>query len=92
MDEIGELEETPIPGVYVHFEDDGTPHYYIYDEELEEWIEVDEEGIPLAGREPEELPQTGLVQWPIPVLSGAGMILLASGLVLIIKGKKREDQ
>lgn len=34
----------------------------------------------------ERLPQTGLVRWPVPVLLGSGLILLAAGFFLRRKG------
>lgn len=93
VEEIGDLEETPVPGVYVHVDEEGEPHYYVYDEELEEWVETDENGIPLAGLTPEEeLPQTGLMRWPVPILSGSGLLLLSTGLVVLPKGRKRDKK
>lgn len=96
---IGELTETNVPGVYVNIGDDGVPHYYMYDEDLGEWIEVDEFGVPLgslesgsgSGAGAEELPQTGLLRWPVPVLTGSGIILTAAGLIATGRGKKRDE-
>lgn len=36
-----------------------------------------------------ELPQTGLMIWPVPVLALGGLILLAAGWILCSGGKKR---
>ena len=38
--------------------------------------EIPEEEVPLA-----TLPQTGLLQWPIPVMAAAGLLLVAVGLL-----------
>lgn len=42
--------------------------------------------------EPEdpELPQTGMVRWPIPVLSGCGIVLFMLGWALVFMKKKKD--
>ena len=35
--------------------------------------------------------QTGQLNWPVPVLGGAGAVLLLSGIVLILKQRKQEN-
>ena len=38
--------------------------------------ELDEPDVPMGG-----LPQTGLLQWPVPVMTVAGLVLIAAGLL-----------
>lgn len=47
---------------------------------------------PAAPPEEEKLPQTGLTNWPIPVLAVVGMILIAFGLRLRAAGKKSYEE
>jgi len=35
-----------------------------------------------------DLPQTGLLRWPIPILSGLGLLIVVTGVYMIRKGKK----
>lgn len=90
---IGELTPTEVDGVYMIIGEDGVPLYYMYDDDLGEWIEVDEFGVPLGSleRPAGELPQTGLLRWPVPVLTGSGMILTAAGVIVTGRGKKRDE-
>ena len=46
--------------------------------------EIPEEEVPLA-----TLPQTGLLQWPIPVMAAAGLLLLGTGL--LVERKRRAN-
>lgn len=41
---------------------------------------------------PPELPETGMNQWPIPVLAVGGLLLMAMGGVLISLGRKRKHE
>ena len=50
------------------------------DEELEE---LPEEDVPLA-----ELPQTGLLQWPIPLMAIAGIVIFLAGYITNRKERK----
>ena len=50
----------------------------------EPYEEIPDEEPPLA-----ELPQTGLLQWPIPVMAMAGLLLMALGL---LSEQKRKAQ
>ena len=67
------------------------------------WLEFDEDGVPLGRWEldPEtgewifdafpplgEMPQTGVLRWPIPWLSGTGTLLIGFGCVINRKGKR----
>ena len=36
------------------------------------------------------LPQTGQLNWPVPVLAGLGTLFLAAGVILLTK-KKEDD-
>ena len=38
-----------------------------------------------------KLPQTGQLNWPIPVLIAGGLLLLAVGWVLVFHRKKKND-
>ena len=40
---------------------------------------------------PEELPKTGQLKWPVPVLAGAGLLLLALGALLRLLDRREED-
>lgn len=40
---------------------------------------------------PGSLPQTGQLNWPVPVLAVLGMLLFAAGWMLRFKGKRSED-
>ena len=41
---------------------------------------------------PPAIPQTGLNQWPVPVLASGGLLLLALGLMLYTSGKKHSHE
>lgn len=41
---------------------------------------------------PENLPQTGLNQWPIPVLAVSGLLFVVMGLALYTSGKKKSHE
>lgn len=41
---------------------------------------------------PPDIPQTGLNQWPIPILAIFGLILVAAGFALYINGKKKSNE
>ena len=47
-------------------------------------VELPEEEVPLA-----TLPQTGLLQWPIPVMAAAGLLLLGTGM--LVERKRRTN-
>ena len=47
--------------------------------------EIPEEEVPLA-----TLPQTGLLQWPIPVMAAAGLLLFGTGM--LVDRKRRSEQ
>ena len=73
------------------FEKDGK--YYIFDPETEEWIEVDENGIPLGDFEPEEedaeaLPQTGDKDYSFYI--GLAFLSCAIGMIVIKKTEKKK--
>ena len=70
------------------------------------YIELDEDGIPLGRWEwsPDdevwlfeqfpplaELPQTGLLRWPIPVLLSAGLLMTAFGAVLVKRPGEQQE-
>ena len=41
---------------------------------------------------PEKLPQTGMLQYPVPVLGTIGMLLFAAGFVIYGEGKKKQRE
>ncbi len=40
---------------------------------------------------PEKLPQTGMIQYPIPILGFAGVLMFAIGFIIYGEGKKKEN-
>lgn len=46
---------------------------------------------PMEPGTPPGLPQTGQINWPVPVLGGAGLMLLAAGVVMCFGGRRRGD-
>ncbi len=73
--------------VSVPYQTEGT---YLYDvtANAKSELEKEPESQPTQPPEP-DLPQTGQLNWPIPTLAAAGMLLVAIGLVL--RSKKREQ-
>ena len=41
---------------------------------------------------PEKLPQTGMTNWPVPILAVCGVFFVAVGLVMVIKGKEDRNE
>jgi len=41
---------------------------------------------------PPGLPQTGLTNWPVPVLAVAGMLLIVAGFACCVSGRKKNDE
>lgn len=39
-----------------------------------------------------ELPQTGMLRWPVPVLSSAGILMFVAGTFMTAKNKKRNEK
>ena len=50
-------------------------------------IEIPEEDVPKSG-----LPQTGLLWWPVPFLSMAGLLLLGMGYKEYYSGKRKDNE
>ena len=77
--------------VSVPYNEDG---HYIYD------VTTTPKNLPGLETEPTEttkpsgskLPQTGQMNWPVPVLASAGMLLIAAGLCLRNSGKRKTDE
>jgi len=66
-------------------DDNGVPlGHWDYNPDTGEWIF--DEYPPLA-----DLPQTGVLRWPIPALSASGAMLVALGIYLNRKNKKVEE-
>lgn len=77
---------TPVPtdeGTFEVIDENGVPLGELtFDEDQNIWIF--DERPPLA-----ELPQTGVLRWPIPVMAVAGLLLFCIGWVI---NRKKEDQ
>ena len=69
------------------------------------YIELDPDGVPLGKWEPDDdvlifdpfpplanLPQTGQLRWPIPVLSCFGMLMAIAGVIVVKKHEKNENE
>ena len=41
---------------------------------------------------PEKLPQTGMTNWPVPILAVCGVFFVAAGLVMVAKGKEERHE
>lgn len=41
---------------------------------------------------PEHLPQTGMTNWPVPILAVCGVFFVAAGLVMVAKGKEERNE
>ena len=68
---------------WIEFDDDGVPlGRWEWDEDEEMWIF---DPFPPLG----EMPQTGVLRWPIPVLSGSGTFLIGFGCIINRRGRKR---
>jgi LPXTG-motif cell wall-anchored protein len=73
-------------GGLVELGEDGTPQgEWRYDEESGEWIF--EPIVPLV-----PLPQTGMLNWPVPVMSGLGVVCFSAGFVLLKGNRKRDEE
>lgn len=71
---------------------DGTPKLEL---EKEPWepTEPTEPSEPTEPTEPEpELPQTGLNNWPVPVMAMLGLCMIALGCVFVVSGKKNHHE
>jgi len=76
-------------GQYV-YDVDASPKLSAAPEET--WpYEPTEPDMPPEPTEP-ELPQTGLTQWPVPVMAVSGVLLVVLGWILCVGGRKRSDE
>ncbi|MGI6177581.1 MAG: SpaA isopeptide-forming pilin-related protein [Eubacterium sp.] len=46
---------------------------------------------PVTPPDEPELPNTGQLWWPVPILLGAGAVLIAAGIVILKKAKKEKE-
>ena len=70
--------------------------HYVYDIDASPKVEIepkpddpDEPDEPDEPKDPDELPDTGLTNWPIPVMAGCGFVLICVGATLKIRGRER---
>ncbi len=63
---------------------------YVYDVSANPKTDLEQEPEPTKPKPDDSLPQTGQLQWPVPVLACGGMALFAAGWALTRKGKKDE--
>ena len=72
------------------------------------FIELDPDGVPLGQWDPKDddpgslifdpfpplanLPQTGQLRWPIPVLSCFGMLMAITGVIVVKRHEKNEEE
>lgn len=76
----------PKDGGYEEIDENGVPlGDWTYDEDQGIWIF--DERPPLA-----ELPQTGVLRWPIPVMAIAGLLLFCAGWVINRKERNTKDR
>jgi len=77
------------PNDYIEYDPNGMPlGKWLYNADTGSW---DFTGFPPLG----DLPQTGMLNWPIPVMSVSGLILFTAGWIVVIKdreGKKRASR
>ena len=76
--------------------------HYIYDVDTAPKNIPGPEEIPTEPTEPtrpaeppkpeDHLPQTGQLNWPVPVMAAAGMLLMVGGICLHVSGKRKRDE
>lgn len=88
------VQDTPASGYYPlepflvsvpAYQEDGS---YRYDVDATPKLALEKDPTPPPPPPPPDLPQTGLNQWPIPVLAVSGSILLVLGLWLLLSKKR----
>lgn len=65
---------------------------WIYDVDATPKVALEREPEPSTPPTPPDIPQTGQLKWPIPVLIVAGLALFAIGWALCFAGRKRKDE
>ena len=80
---------------HIEFDSDGTPlGEWTYDDEEGTWVyeEFDDDELLFEEETPlGDLPQTGVLRWPIPFLCALGGVTMTSGLFVLTKGKKKNE-
>ena len=91
------IQEDPAPGYYridpflvsVSTMKDGS---YIYEVDGSPKLSLEKDPTPPTTPPPPGIPQTGLTQWPVPVMAAGGLILVVLGWYLCIAGRKHKDE
>lgn len=65
---------------------------WIYDVDATPKIDIEREPQPINPPKPPDIPQTGQLKWPIPLLTISGIVFFALGWALIFKSKKKKDE
>jgi len=65
---------------------------YIYDVDATPKLALEKDPTPPPPPPPPDIPQTGLNQWPIPILCVSGLILVVFGWYLCVAGRKKQDE
>ena len=76
--------------VSVPYNDNG---HYEYDVDIKSKAELEKEPkptVPSSGKPSDKLPQTGQLNWPVPVLAAGGLLLMIVGYLLQREKKRHE--
>lgn len=65
---------------------------YIYDVDGSPKLALEIDPTPPPPPPPPDIPQTGLNQWPIPVMAAGGLVLVVLGWYLCIAGRKQKRE
>lgn len=87
------VQTTPAPGYFaadpflvsVPGRKDGS---YIYHVDASPKLALEKDPTPPPPPPPPSIPQTGLTQWPVPVMAAGGLLLVLLGVVCIRSGRK----
>jgi len=73
--------------VPMYVEDD-----WVYDIDATPKVDLEREPVPPPPVTPPDIPQTGMLQWPIPVMAISGIALFMTGWLLFFRRKSRGDE
>lgn len=65
---------------------------WIYDVDATPKIDIEREPTPEEPPLPSDIPQTGQLKWPVPVLAISGVVFFALGWVLCFRRKNKRDE